>query len=138
MHMTHTPETRGAVDRISDSIRKALSAADRSSDIQDIIESARAALVEAEAVSLFGIETPHPEFGSVHWIVGRTDLPGGDYLVLAIPDHADDDSGDWDTGGWPIFTAGADDLSDAFRQLPAGFVEAPLAMSAPEAELAVA
>ena len=138
MHMTHTPETRGAVDRISESIRQALSAADSSSDIQDISESARAALVDAEAVSLFGIETPHPDFGSVHWIVGRTDLPGGDYLVLAIPGHADGASGDWDSGGWPVFTAGADDLADAVRQLPAGFVEAPLAMNAPEPELVVA
>lgn len=134
MLTNHTPGVRGAVDRISDSIRQALASADRSSDIQDIIESARAALVDSEAVSLFGIETPHPDFGSVHWIVGRTDLPEGDYLVLAIPERtaANDDG---EGGGWPVFTAGADDLADAFRLLPPGFVEAPAMSEAPEAEL---
>ncbi len=134
MLTTHTLGERGAVDRISDSVRQALASADRSSDIRDIIESARAALVDAEAVSLFGLETPHPDFGSVHWIVGRTDLPGGDYLVLAIPERTPGLVDPTETG-WPFFTAGADDLSDAFRLLPPGFVEAPPMMEAQEADL---
>lgn len=118
------------MDRISDSIRQALAAADSSSDIHDIVESARQALVDAEAVSLFGLETPHPDFGAMHWIVGRTDLPGGDYLVLAIPERAFDKG-----GGWPVFSAGAEDLGEAFRRLPHGFVEQPHETDAPEAEL---
>ena len=134
MQTNHTPGARGAGDRISDSIRQALSAADSSSDIQDIIESARAALLDAEAVSLFGLETPHPDFGSVHWIVGQTDQSGSDFLVLAIPERAPG----YDTpedGGWPFFSAGAADLDEVFRLLPRGFVEAPPTMDDRQAEL---
>jgi len=133
MTMTQAFEDRGApgdrktVDRVSDSVRQALSSADLSSDIHDIVESARIALVEAEAVSLFGLETPHPDFGAVHWIVGRTEPPdgdAGDFLVLAIPEHKPDpdpDSGAGSEDGWPLFAAGSDDLVEAFRQLPDGF-----------------
>jgi hypothetical protein len=126
---------RGAVDRISDSIRQAI-AADGSSDIHDIIESARQALVDAEAVSLFGLETPHPDFGSVHWIVGRTDPSDGEYLVLGIPEHTAPESPDGE--GRPLFSAGADDLGDAFRMLPPGFVEPPQTLETPEPELVTA
>jgi hypothetical protein len=131
MHTTYTPENRGAVDRISDSIRQALAIADASSDIHDIVESARAALLDAEAVSLFGLKTPHPDFGAVHWIVGRTDLPGGDYLVLAIPER------DFDGGaGWPLYSAGGEDLEQVFRQLPPGFCDMKSAPQPAEPEYA--
>jgi len=130
MLTTHTHGDRGAVDRISDSIRQALAGADSTSDIHDIVESARAALLDAEAVSLFGLETPHPDYGSVHWIVGRTDPPDGDYLVFAIPEHAaEEGSGE---AGWPFYTAGGEDLGEAFRQLPAGFVESPPGLETPD------
>lgn len=129
MHMTQAFEDRGApgdrktVDRVSDSVRQALSSADLSSDIHDIVESARMALVEAKAVSLFGLETPHPDFGAVHWIVGRTEPPdgdAGDFLVFAIPEHKPEHGADAEDG-WPLFAAGSDDLVEAFRQLPEGF-----------------
>ncbi|MEJ8571632.1 hypothetical protein [Microbaculum marinum] len=120
--MTRNNTDRGAVDRISDSIRQAI-AADASSDIRHIIESARQALVEAEAVSLFGLETPHPDFGSVHWIVGRTDpADDGEYVVLGIAEHSSPDSAPGEDR--PLFAAGAEDLGEAFRQLPPGFVDA--------------
>lgn len=129
MLMTHTHMNRGAVDRISDSIRQVIAGADSSSDIHDVVESARAALLDAEAVSLFGLETPHPDFGSVHWIVGRTEPPDGDFLVFAIPERAPDE--DRDDAGWSVFTGGGDDLGEAFRQLPPGFVAAPPGHPAP-------
>lgn len=120
MHMTHTHGDRGAVDLVADFVRRAIAGAEPSTDIETIVDRARAALVEADGVSLFGLQTPHPDFGEVHWIIGRGAMPGADYLVLAIPGRLEADSGD--EADWPLFAAGSSDLDAALRQLTCDFV----------------
>ncbi len=116
MHMTHTHGDRGAVDLVADFVRRAIAGAEPSTDIETIVDRARAALVEADGVSLFGLQTPHPDFGEVHWIIGRSAMPGADYLVLAIPGRTGDEA------DWPLYAAGSSDLDAALRQLTCDFV----------------
>ncbi|TCT07267.1 hypothetical protein EDC22_110114 [Tepidamorphus gemmatus] len=116
MHTTHTHGDRGAVDLVADCVRRAIAGAAPSTDIQTILDRARTALVEADGVSLFSLQTPHPVFGEMHWIVGRGARPGADYLVLAIPGRAVQDA------GWTMYAAGSSDLDTALRQLTCDFV----------------
>ncbi len=95
---------------LSEAVRQVVAHAGHHEDIHEIVDRARTAFVEAEGISLFGLETPHPDFGSVHWIVGQDGSEADGYLVLAIGDHSDTDSR-------PLFAASADDLADALRQL---------------------
>lgn len=124
MDTNHTLGDRGAVDLVSDLVRRAIAGAGQSSDIDTIVDRARAALVDADAVSLFGLETPHPDFGSVHWIVGRSERPGADFLVLAIPGR--NGGGRDGAPGWPVYAAGSPDLDTALRQLVPDFIINPL------------
>jgi hypothetical protein len=116
MHTTHTHGDRGAVDLVADFVRRAIAGAEPSTDIETILDRARAALVEADGVSLFSLQTPHPDFGEVHWIVGRGARPGADYLVLAIPGRTEAEA------DWPLYAAGSSDLDAALRQLTCDFV----------------
>lgn len=95
---------------LSEAVRRAVTDASDSADVREVVERARSALVEADGVSLFGMETDHPDLGTVHWIVGQPSEEEG-YLVLAIASRAEEGE------ELPLFTAAADDLADAFRQV---------------------
>lgn len=101
-----------------DAVRDSITASDRDEDIHDVVERARSALLDAQATSLFGLETPHPRLGSVHWIVGQPQGESG-YVVVAIGERAEGEA------DWPVFSATSDDLGDAFRQLMADCGGAP-------------
>lgn len=95
---------------LSEAVRRAVTDTTDSEDVREVVERARSALVEADGVSLFALETDHPDWGTVHWIVGQPSEEAG-YVVLAIASHADEDT------GRPLFSAAAEDLSDALRQV---------------------
>lgn len=96
---------------LSEAVRHAVSQGPEGEDMSEVIDRARTALVEAEGVSLLGLQTDHPEFGTVHWLVGQ---PAGDepgYLVLAIAARGDEGE------EHPMFAAADEDLTAAFRQV---------------------
>ena len=104
----------GAVDGVADAVRSAVAGIERNSDLNDIVSRAREALLEADGISLFGLETPHPEFESVHWIVGRAGEEEPSYVIVAIPGRP---VGRRRRKRDSLFTATSDDLADGFRQL---------------------
>jgi hypothetical protein len=96
---------------MSDAVRRAVSQTDQGEDMSAVVDRARSALLEAEGISLFGLETDHPELGPMHWLVGQ---PAGDepsYLVLAIAGHVEDGE------ERAMFSAADVDLDAAFRQV---------------------
>lgn len=98
---------------LSEAVRRAVCQSPADSDVLDAVARAREALLQAEGVSLFGLETDHPEHGTLHWIVGQPaaddEAPG--YVVLAIGSRG----GEGDER--PLFSAAAEDLAEAFRQV---------------------
>lgn len=96
---------------LSEAVRRAVAGAADLQDFREAVDRARSAFIEADGVSLFGLETDHPELGTVHWIVGHPARDEGGYLVVAIASNVAEDR------SFPLFAAAADELSDAIHQL---------------------
>lgn len=109
--------------QLSEAVRAVVAAAGPEADIAEVVERARSAMVAAEGTSLFGLETDHPDYGSVHWIVGHSPPDDSGYVALAIAGRRDI------AEGWPLFTASGNNLSETLRRLAAdcGVVPAVLA-----------
>lgn len=99
--------------QLSEAVRAVVATAGPEADIAEVVERARSAMVAAEGTSLFGLETEHPDYGSVHWIVGQSPPDDSGYVALAIAGRRDT------TDAWPLFTASGDSLSETLSRLAA-------------------
>ena len=114
-------------ERVAIKVRKAISAAGKSAGMEEAVDAARAAMISADAVSLFGMETDPPEHGAARWLVGQSGGESTDYVVLALTPAAEGALHE-------LHAASAADLSDALMQLAPHLAAPPEAIVAPTAE----
>lgn len=95
---------------LSEAVRSAVEAA-ADDTLEETVERARETIVGQDAVSVMTLETDHADLGRVHWIVAHPGEADRTYMVVAIADRPAE--------GQPcsLFTAGSEDLSEAFREL---------------------
>lgn len=108
-------------ERVAAKVRAALAESLPGAGMDEAVEAAREAMISAEAVSLFGLATDHPEHGSVHWLVGQAgEEEAQSYVVLALTAASDG-------GEHGLHAVSAADLSEALLRLAPefGHVEAP-------------
>lgn len=97
-------------ERVAARVRAALAETAQGIDFDAAVEAAREAMIDADTVSLFGLETDHPDHGSVRWIVGQAGGEEASYIVLALTAVGEG-------GEHGLHAASAADLSDALLQL---------------------
>lgn len=101
-------------ERFATRVREALALTGHDAGMDEAVDAAREAMISADAVSLFGMETDHPEHGPVRWIVGQSEEPATNFVVLAL-------TGIGESGERGLHAASAEDLSDALLKLAPAF-----------------
>lgn len=106
-------------ERVAARVRAALADAAEGIDLDAAVDAAREAMIDEETVSLFGLETDHPEHGSVRWIVGQSNGDSESYVVLALTPVGEG-------GEHGLHAAASADLSEALLRLAPEFGQIPV------------